>query len=228
MIWSSPALRAQAPIRVPAAVRWWRWIARRGAIRWIYLDPPSEEIVKAKKGWGFGASPVIADGVVYAADLNGRVYAFELKCAARRTVAPLRAPAPAWRGARRSPPRRHLRTSSGRAYPLMATSRIDRFCSRRTILAKSKPFSSGRPRSHNTISGWNERTRASAHMPLYATSTWWPASRRSWARVSAASSLSSTTSTRQQREACARGGGVVSTVTCCIVFPSASAHAPTY
>jgi len=50
-----------------------------GAVRWIYLDPPTEEVVKAKKGWGFGASPVIADGVVYAADLNGRVYAFELK-----------------------------------------------------------------------------------------------------------------------------------------------------
>ena len=50
-----------------------------GAIRWIYLDPPSEEIVKAKKGWGFGASPVVANGVIYAADLNGKVYAFELK-----------------------------------------------------------------------------------------------------------------------------------------------------
>ena len=47
-----------------------------GAIRWMYLDPPSEEIVKARKGWGFGASPVIAGGVVYAADLNGKVYAF--------------------------------------------------------------------------------------------------------------------------------------------------------
>ncbi len=46
-----------------------------GSIRWIHLDPPSEEIVKAKKGWGFGASPVIAGGVIYAADLNGRVYA---------------------------------------------------------------------------------------------------------------------------------------------------------
>jgi outer membrane protein assembly factor BamB len=47
-----------------------------GAIRWIQLDPPSDEVVKEKKGWGFGASPVIADGVVYAADLNGKVYAF--------------------------------------------------------------------------------------------------------------------------------------------------------
>ena len=49
-----------------------------GAIRWIQLDPPSREIVEAKKAWGFGASPVIADGLVYAADLNGKVYAFEL------------------------------------------------------------------------------------------------------------------------------------------------------
>ena len=50
-----------------------------GVIRWIYLDAPAEEIVKASKGWGFGASPVIADGLVYAADLNGKVYAIEVK-----------------------------------------------------------------------------------------------------------------------------------------------------
>jgi outer membrane protein assembly factor BamB len=50
-----------------------------GAIRWMYLDPPSEETVKAGKNWGFAASPVIGDDVVYAADFNGRVYAFELK-----------------------------------------------------------------------------------------------------------------------------------------------------
>jgi outer membrane protein assembly factor BamB len=49
-----------------------------GAIRWIQLDPPSKEIVEAKEVWGFGASPAIADGLVYAADLNGKVYAFEL------------------------------------------------------------------------------------------------------------------------------------------------------
>jgi outer membrane protein assembly factor BamB len=49
-----------------------------GAVRWILIDTPSEEIVKANKGWGFGASPVIADGMVYAADLNGRVHAIEL------------------------------------------------------------------------------------------------------------------------------------------------------
>ncbi len=47
-----------------------------GAVRWIYLDPPTKETVAAKKSWGFGASPVIADGVVYAADLEGKVFAF--------------------------------------------------------------------------------------------------------------------------------------------------------
>jgi outer membrane protein assembly factor BamB len=50
-----------------------------GEIRWLYLDPPSEETAKARKEWGFGASPVIADGVAYAADLNGKVYAFPLR-----------------------------------------------------------------------------------------------------------------------------------------------------
>jgi outer membrane protein assembly factor BamB len=49
-----------------------------GAIRWMYLDPPSDETVKTGRNWGFAASPVIGDGVVYAADFNGRVYAFEL------------------------------------------------------------------------------------------------------------------------------------------------------
>jgi outer membrane protein assembly factor BamB len=48
-----------------------------GAIRWIYLDPPSGDIVKQHKEWGFGAAPVIAEGVVYAADLEGKVYAFD-------------------------------------------------------------------------------------------------------------------------------------------------------
>lgn len=50
-----------------------------GGIRWILLDPPSEQVVKDKKSWGFGASPVIADGVVYAADLDGEVHAVELR-----------------------------------------------------------------------------------------------------------------------------------------------------
>ncbi len=47
-----------------------------GAIRWIHLDPPSEERAKTHEPWGFGAAPVIADGVVYAADLDGKVFAF--------------------------------------------------------------------------------------------------------------------------------------------------------
>jgi len=50
-----------------------------GATRWIHLDPPSQEIAKTKGSWGYGASPVVGDGVVYAADLEGTVYAFELK-----------------------------------------------------------------------------------------------------------------------------------------------------
>jgi outer membrane protein assembly factor BamB len=49
---------------------------RTGSVRWIYLHPPTQETVKNKKAWGFGASPVIADGVVYAADLDGTVHAF--------------------------------------------------------------------------------------------------------------------------------------------------------
>jgi outer membrane protein assembly factor BamB len=48
-----------------------------GAIRWIHLDPPGPG---AKgKAWGFGASPVVADGIVHAVDLNGRLHAFALK-----------------------------------------------------------------------------------------------------------------------------------------------------
>jgi len=50
-----------------------------GAIRWMYLDPPSEETVKAGKNWGFVSSPVMGEGVVYAADFNGRVFAFSTK-----------------------------------------------------------------------------------------------------------------------------------------------------
>jgi outer membrane protein assembly factor BamB len=49
-----------------------------GAVRWLYQEAPSKEIVDAKKTWGFGASPLIVDDVVYAVDLNGRLYAFEL------------------------------------------------------------------------------------------------------------------------------------------------------
>jgi outer membrane protein assembly factor BamB len=49
-----------------------------GALRWIYMDLPTERQAKDRVQWGFAASPVIGDGVVYAADLEGRVYAFEL------------------------------------------------------------------------------------------------------------------------------------------------------
>ena len=48
-----------------------------GAIRWIFLDPPPEETVKAGKNWGFAASAAVRDGLVYAADFNGKVYAFQ-------------------------------------------------------------------------------------------------------------------------------------------------------
>jgi outer membrane protein assembly factor BamB len=50
---------------------------KTGALRWLYLEPPSKEQVAAKKGWGFGASPLIAGDAIYAVDLDGRVYAFE-------------------------------------------------------------------------------------------------------------------------------------------------------
>lgn len=49
-----------------------------GAIRWIFLEPPTGDSAKDRKEWGFGAAPVIAQGVVYAADLEGKMYAFEL------------------------------------------------------------------------------------------------------------------------------------------------------
>jgi outer membrane protein assembly factor BamB len=48
-----------------------------GAIRWLYLDPPGAETVAKRAEWGFAAAPAMADGVVYAADLQGRVHAIE-------------------------------------------------------------------------------------------------------------------------------------------------------
>jgi outer membrane protein assembly factor BamB len=48
-----------------------------GAIRWLYLDPPSADTVAKKAEWGFAAAPAVGDGVVYAADLQGRVHAIE-------------------------------------------------------------------------------------------------------------------------------------------------------
>ena len=50
-----------------------------GAIRWIFLEPPTKNVLDEKRGWGFGASPLIVGDVVYAADLNGRVHALALQ-----------------------------------------------------------------------------------------------------------------------------------------------------
>jgi outer membrane protein assembly factor BamB len=47
-----------------------------GAIQWLHLDPPPDDIAENKVEWGFAAAALIADGVVYAADLQGLVYAF--------------------------------------------------------------------------------------------------------------------------------------------------------
>jgi hypothetical protein len=44
----------------------------------LYQEPPSKDVIDGKKNWGFGASPLIVDNVVYAVDLSGRLYAFEL------------------------------------------------------------------------------------------------------------------------------------------------------
>jgi outer membrane protein assembly factor BamB len=52
---------------------------RSGAIRWLYLEPPTKSVADSNKGWGFAASPVIVGNVVYAADLSGRVSAFTLR-----------------------------------------------------------------------------------------------------------------------------------------------------
>jgi outer membrane protein assembly factor BamB len=48
-----------------------------GEIQWLYLKPPSQDAIDQKREWGFAASPLLVDGVVYAADLEGAVYAFE-------------------------------------------------------------------------------------------------------------------------------------------------------
>lgn len=48
-----------------------------GAIRWLFVEPPDKEVLEKKAEWGFAASPLIVDGVVYAVDLGGRVYAFD-------------------------------------------------------------------------------------------------------------------------------------------------------
>jgi len=46
---------------------------------WLFLGPPSRQTVERKLEWGFAASPLIVDGVVYAADLGGRVHAFDAR-----------------------------------------------------------------------------------------------------------------------------------------------------
>jgi len=48
-----------------------------GAVRWLHLEPPSPAQAGQPRGWGFAAGPLIVDGVVYAADLEGRVYAMD-------------------------------------------------------------------------------------------------------------------------------------------------------
>lgn len=48
-----------------------------GEARWMLLEAPSQSTVEKNHQWGFASSPVIANGVAYAADLNGTVYAIE-------------------------------------------------------------------------------------------------------------------------------------------------------
>lgn len=50
-----------------------------GKILWMQLEPPSEATVEAKQEWGFASAPVLVDRIVYAADLNGLVYAIEAR-----------------------------------------------------------------------------------------------------------------------------------------------------
>lgn len=48
-----------------------------GKIVWIQLEPPSAATVEQRREWGFASAPVLVDHTVYAADLNGVVYAIE-------------------------------------------------------------------------------------------------------------------------------------------------------
>ena len=48
-----------------------------GALRWMYVDPPTPEQVAKKAEWGFAAGPLLVGGTVYAADLGGRVFAID-------------------------------------------------------------------------------------------------------------------------------------------------------
>jgi outer membrane protein assembly factor BamB len=62
-----------------------------GAVRWIHPGAP-DPAAAAAATWGFGAAPLIADGVVYAAGLDGNVSAFSLRetrpRASRRRTSP--------------------------------------------------------------------------------------------------------------------------------------------
>lgn len=48
---------------------------KTGKLSWLLLNPPAQAVVDSKQEWGFGASPAIGDGLVFAADLSGRIYA---------------------------------------------------------------------------------------------------------------------------------------------------------
>ncbi len=50
-----------------------------GRIRWVHLNPPSQDTVEKKREWGFASSPVLAGGIIYAADLDGAVYALDAR-----------------------------------------------------------------------------------------------------------------------------------------------------
>ena len=52
--------------------------ASSGKIRWVHLEPPRADVVQQRREWGFGAAPLIVEGTVYAADLEGRVQAIAL------------------------------------------------------------------------------------------------------------------------------------------------------
>jgi len=48
-----------------------------GALRWMHVEPPTPAQIEQKAEWGFAAGPLLVEGTVYAADLNGSVYAIE-------------------------------------------------------------------------------------------------------------------------------------------------------
>jgi outer membrane protein assembly factor BamB len=50
-----------------------------GVVRWMHIEPPSQDVIDARQYWGYVAAPLIAGKTVYAADLMGRVSAFKLE-----------------------------------------------------------------------------------------------------------------------------------------------------